>query len=456
MATILIMLGLQLLLASESLAVPISHHGHQPKLLMRRMETHKPPKGHTGVEAPEPLMIVESDGAMNKALVVDHGEPISDGSHAQSAVMPTYSPPGFLSMGKILVVEVSAVVLALGYFVLCWWKSPTGTSPAHRDTRLPLDPKFVALAVYLGMVVCSDLLVKREADSFAHRITLKPLLIVSCVEAGKLLISFCAELLFPEQSPKPWGETRKLALSMTPVAFIYAANNTLVFCLMASTFLDTYVVWRNMNLVFSSAIWMMTFREMMPLNRLVAVCVFLLGCFCNSLTHGKPIWHPAVWGILASALLSSTASVLNERALKSPEATGIGINRLNILMYAQTLPLMLCTFLAASYMRGELNYVSLQKLQSSVTSATLQVITCQVFLGIVISRVLKYADSVSKTMVGVLKEVLVIAIGCAVVQNIHRDAVSLGGTVVGSAACLIYFAPMASPASPAAAKKLSR
>lgn len=335
----------------------------------------------------------------------------------------------------ILAFEIVVVVFAVGFFLFSWRQELQNVRGA---VAYP-NEKFVALFAYLVLVICTDLATKREADRLHGKITLKPLVIVLCVESGKLLTSVCMELRGrSDQTPQAsWHEIRNVGASLTPVAFTYAANNTLTFVLLATTFLDTYVTWRNMSIVFSSLMWMMTFQKMMPLNRVGAVFLVFIGCWCNSLHMD---WEPATWGILASTLLSVAGSVLNERALKAPEHDRVGINVLNILMYAQTVLVTASTLAVIAFLQGSLNHASVLELCRSMTAGTLLVIVCQVSLGIVISRVLKHADSVTKTMVGSLKEVMVVGIGYVVVDRIHKDQAALGGSVIASVACLVYFA----------------
>merc|ERR1711862_764467 len=78
----------------------------------------------------------------------------------------------------------------------------------------------------------------------------------------------------------------------------------------------------------------------------------------------------------------------------------------------------------------------------SITMGACKIIFLQIALGLAVSRVLKYADSVAKTVVGTLRDVIIVFFAPFLVLRTRFDLNSVGSACLVGMAGMIYFAPI--------------
>jgi hypothetical protein len=319
----------------------------------------------------------------------------------------------------------------------------------------------VALAIYLIMLVSTDLVVKREAETNNGHYATSPAIIVPAVEFVKLCTSLClcAAGSRDGSTQSPSGGSSgawKVALSMLPVATIYVLNNFLVLTVLASIKMDAFAVWRNISILFNALLWVWSFQKQLPSNRWIAVVICMMACCMNSLQlDGHIALDRAVALVVLSAFLSSIATVLNEFVIKTRASTQLGLDQVNAILYGSTLGLM---FLAAAVtaifqmFRGNSAaiYEAIDR-YGTITSGGVKIILMQGLLGLSVSRVLRYADSVAKTVVGSLRDVVLVFIAPLFIHDTRFDWVTIGSVAWVALSGIMYFTPVKEPEEQCAA-----
>jgi len=246
----------------------------------------------------------------------------------------------------------------------------------------------------------------------------------------------------PTAAPS-WSSFLEVARLMFPVATLYMTNNCLVFLVIAHVRLDAYAVWRNLSILFNALIWVSVLQRHIDFHRWIAVITCMIGSCYNSLgADGSFIIDAALGGVLLTAFLSSLASVCNERVIKCPEAQHLDINQINILLYGQILCIMFVLGVGYWLFQGApVDVAAIQETFSSLTPGAWKIISLQVTLGLCVSRVLKHADAVAKTVVGSLRDVAIVFVAPHLVVGTRYDAIAVGSACLVGVAGMIYSVP---------------
>lgn len=361
-----------------------------------------------------------------------------------------------------------AFLIASGLGYLFWlWRQRGLLSHMRISLQEPKSMSgAVALLTYLVLLVTLDLTIKREAERGGGHYATSPFLLVAAVELGKLIVTSTLHVRATLGSTSLSDEAGEheldgvavkatahrvdaiqIALHMFPVALIFNVNNVLNLLVLSLVRLDAYAVWRNISILFNAIIWVWVLHKRLEVHRWVAITTCALGCSFNSLTpDGRWDFDTAVVGVLLTAFLSSLASVLNEKVIKSPAASNFTLDQLNLILYSETLGLMLMG-LGSYYLafRAQL-HLSVSGLLSTFTVGAWKIIVVQIALGLSVSRVLKYADAVAKTVVGSLRDVVIVFLAPTLVSATRFDLLSVGSACLVGLAGMIYFAPTVEPA----------
>merc|ERR1712187_775776 len=141
--------------------------------------------------------------------------------------------------------------------------------------------------------------------------------------------------------------------------------------------------------------------------------------------------------VLASALLSALAAVLNEGALKCERCRQLGVNRLNVMLYAQTSCILCVAMVSLHIFQGG---PPLGSAWIGLNGSALGLVTMQTLLGLVISRVLVHTNAVAKTMAGGVRELGTVCIAPLFVVS-RFDWVSVASVLWVFFAVVLYFVP---------------
>eukprot|EP00928_Gymnodinium_smaydae_P029815 TRINITY_DN22351_c0_g3_i1.p1 TRINITY_DN22351_c0_g3~~TRINITY_DN22351_c0_g3_i1.p1 ORF type:complete len:502 (-),score=55.63 TRINITY_DN22351_c0_g3_i1:266-1771(-) len=265
----------------------------------------------------------------------------------------------------------------------------------------------VVLGVYVALMICNDVIASAAAQSGGGHYPWDPCAIVLSVEMSKFavsafLVGVAAKSSTAALSASMWF---KSMLCFLPVALLYAGNNCLVLFVLSKVKLDAFVVWRQSAILFNAVFWSLHFGRALRVHQKMAIVALFIGCVLNSIGSDGSFgngydWHIAL--VLASAFCSALASVLNEGVLKREDLQEMGIDRLNLVLYAETSCILI---VAVCYRMSAVGSSPVHIFRSFDRSAAC-IIAAQMTLGLVVSRVLKHTSSVAKTIAGGARELL--------------------------------------------------
>jgi len=301
---------------------------------------------------------------------------------------------------------------------------------------------------YAGLSISIDLSIKNAAEAYGGHFPFNPACGVIVVEYCKLVVSavlFGFHYLEARQTGETiaWPSMKDVGWLGVP-AFIYAVNNLVVFQAIRSTPLATFGVVRETMLIWNALIWTATFRHPLATTRWLAILGIFLGCTLNQLP--KMLGDEFSVGVFWSALLAfsnAAGAVANEYAFK--QRAQVDINLQNAILYT------LC---------GSFVLIGLAVFDPAVVASPssffkgfvpecLQVIILQIFTGLAVSRILKYVEAVTKTVVAAIRGPGVIIFG-SFIFGTRLSGSDLLATVIVSASCYLFLSqgPLLQPAAP--------
>lgn len=317
------------------------------------------------------------------------------------------------------------------------------------DAKVGLKLTHVCCLVYATLSITIDLSIKVAAEKHGGKFPFEPGCAVVVVEYGKMLVSI---VLFAAHAFRSRQNGEEIVLPgfrdvawLTVPASMYAINNLIVFQAIRSTPLATFGVLRETMLIWNALIWTVTFRQRISMTRWVAILGIFVGCTLNQVPAlvGSRFSYGIFWALLL-AFMNAASAVANEYAMKKRAA--LDINMQNIILYS----------LCGSFVLIVLTIVKPATVQSPEAFFTgfvpecWQIIILQMFTGLAVSRILKYVEAVTKTIVAALRGPGVIFIGAAILHvrlGIHEVA----ATAVVCVSCWTYLreGPLVRSAQPA-------
>jgi len=332
--------------------------------------------------------------------------------------------PGSYSMPLLLSIGVSI-------FVVGGWLAP----------QLPaVLLSYVVCAIYISLSVSIDLLIAHQrrlnSTELADPYAFNPVCSVLLTEAVKLGTSTVLYMVSVQGSGLPFvpstftfSDVRWLCLP----ALIFTANNVLVFQAIGKNDMSAFGVFRDTMIIWTAVIWKCVFQVPLGTIRIFGIAVIFSGLVVNQVASHiskASLSLSFVW-VLAMTLCNASGSVSNEFALKRNK--GLSIDIQNMVLYFVSI--ILCFGLLAATdpqrLASPANYFAGFDVQ------TFTVVGLQAFAGLLVSRLLKYADSVMKTVATCLRGPCVVVVAPLIVVSPHTMPVILSSLVVASG-CLIY------------------
>jgi len=305
---------------------------------------------------------------------------------------------------------------------------------------------YASIVCYLTFSVLIDTNISASGNAGKGQ-KFEPACAVILVELGKLIVS-CVLYTVARWKPtfsegQPFIQenfSMKDAVYLAFPGLLFAINNMLVWLSIGHNEMASFGVFRDTIIFFNAAIWCVVFRSTLGLRRNLALCMVFVGLCVNQI---GPLLtssiSPMVLLVLLMAFTNAVASVANEFAIK--QNSGLDLNLQNAVLYS------FCLIWAIVYI-----VVSKpQKLTSFAAffenfgfSAWL-IVCMQLSAGLLVSRILKYADSITKNVACALRGPILIFL--APVCGLHSRLdfpTGLSAILVGSAAC--YFLMQGKPA----------
>lgn len=301
--------------------------------------------------------------------------------------------------------------------------------------RVGLQARHLCCVVFVVAFVATDISIKQASVANGGHYTFQPGVAVTIVELCKLLTS--AGLLAMKRKQKAGSDSGELptlggvALLMTPAVF-YTFDSILAYYAMAGVPLATVGVVRQTRLVWSALIWMVIFRTPISCTRWIAIVGIIIACVLSQVPAMLSSEYTSkVWLVVLLAFMSSASIVFHEYVIKSQ--AGVDLNLQNVILYASGVA---CALVYLAIVKISV-FSSPAAFFEGVTPECLQVIVLQVFLGLTISRILKYVESVTKGIMSSLSSIVTIFVGSALLHT-HLKAAEILAAAVASAFCLLY------------------
>jgi len=371
---------------------------------------------------------LQANVALKKSQLDEISIRQEDGKGPRSRSLPEVSPEGSLMVnvpsmphnaGKTQVPEV-AVLLVLGT-VAAFFAVVTATPLIDYVSRFHLG--LIACAVYTFIAVCVDvsIMAQKQADPLAQPYTFEPCVCVMTVELCKLFLStmlYTGFQLCKKESPVAvWSTVTSVDVAwwFLPAA-LFTMNNALVWWAIGKNDSSTYGVLRDTMVLWTAALWKVVFGAELGLWRLSAIGLVFAGCVANQTSKmmggGYAGFGWASGLILIMTACNALGTVMNEFALK--RRPDLDINVHNMILYT------LCASFAFGLVmlqRGA-HDVFVQGLYSGFNHHAAFTVTLQVTAGLFVSRILAYADSVTKSIAASLRGPILIFVAMAFVETI--------------------------------------
>lgn len=316
-----------------------------------------------------------------------------------------------------------------------FWRLLDKSSPAHK-----------ALAAYAISLIMYDMVLYYMDRRFGC----DPVIVMLWAELLKISVSFfylakngapgregISTTMVPRASASIWTEA---IVRQTLVALMYAGNADLVQHKLANVHMSNFVEWRNLAVFVNIGLLTVQTGKNISTQKALGALLFLMGCL-HSQFHADGIFVPAVFPemlpvplkiLLASVFVSGCAAVMNECTMKTPYLRDtLGIDVLNLILYVLTAIFMAITLKATD--RGLI-------LDVGTDFGLVLCVIVQAAIGLAVSRVLFYTDSVTKAMAGGSREMAAYLIGP--IFNIFRyDWITIFAATWTATGLLVYFAP---------------
>jgi len=212
-------------------------------------------------------------------------------------------------------------------------------------------------------------------------------------------------------------------------AMLFTVNNVLVYQAIGMNNMAAFGVFRDTMILWTALIWRAFFRTELGSTRLAAIAVIFAGLTLNR-AGGSAFTWAFLW-VLLMTLTNAVGSVANEFALK--RSRKLDINVQNSILY------MACALFAILLLALDdpARLLSPTKFFDGFTGNTFFTLTIQAFAGLMVSRMLKYADSVTKTVACCLRGPVVVFVS-PYLLGVPNTWSELMSAVVVASGCTIY------------------
>eukprot|EP00931_Biecheleriopsis_adriatica_P065328 TRINITY_DN39895_c0_g1_i1.p1 TRINITY_DN39895_c0_g1~~TRINITY_DN39895_c0_g1_i1.p1 ORF type:complete len:466 (+),score=82.63 TRINITY_DN39895_c0_g1_i1:86-1399(+) len=301
-----------------------------------------------------------------------------------------------------------------------------------------------ACGLYLFLSVLIDIsiaLQKEVSDTEAPRETydFEPACMCLLVEVIKFFISagLAASNQGIESKSVHFADAKWMGL---PVAF-FTINNLLVWKALGKNDIATFGVLRDCMILWTAGMWRVVFQVPLGGTRWLAIGIVVAGLVFNRISnfYAMHAWSWSILWILLMTFCNVLGSVSNEFALKRNAA--LDLNQQNMVLYAGCI---FCTLIAIVLLRPE-KLSSFGSFFQGFALSTLVLACLQASAGLVVSRALKYADSVTKNVAACLRGPIVVFLGPLILQSTSTDLASFISAGVVATGCMVYLSegPMA-------------
>jgi len=224
-------------------------------------------------------------------------------------------------------------------------------------------------------------------------------------------------------------------------AIFFTANNVLVYLAIGMNKMATFGVFRDTMILWTALIWRAFFQTELGSLRLSAIMVIFLGLTLNRSEASS--WSWAFLWVLLMTLANSVGSVVNEFALKRSRKLDINVQNTILYIACASFAILLLVLDEPKRLMGPAAFFH------GFTGNTFFALILQAFAGLMVSRMLKYADSVTKTVACCLRGPVVVFIS-PYLLGVANSKSELMSSIIVATGCLVYLmrGPLAQPPPP--------
>jgi hypothetical protein len=297
----------------------------------------------------------------------------------------------------------------------------------------------LVISIYILLSVAIDLLImyQKNAEGGAATTTYKfdPTCSVILTEAIKLvfsLILYSANQILRRSSVVPQGAVfADMWRFLLPAAF-FTMNNIMVFVAIGGNDAAAFGVFRDTMILWTALIWGCMFKVPLGSVRLGGIGVIFFGLVVNrvgDMSGAKFSW--AFLLVILMTVTNATGSVLNEYALKFNRE--LDINLQNVILYS------MCIVFSVMILavRSPSHLASAGAFFEGFTNWTVFLSCLQASAGLLVSRLLKYADAIYKTIGTCLRGPALVLVAPIVLGSpLHVS--SIVSALIVASGCLTY------------------
>lgn len=324
------------------------------------------------------------------------------------------------ALGALVVVTLVALILFL-----------PATDLAKRFLSFTICGIYLFASVTIDLIISSQ---KTHEGDPTNAYAFDPILAVIFGELLKLLASlilWCARWFYDGGRFVPSNLSFVDAKYLSFPAMAFAANNVLVWWAIGGTSVAEFGIFRDTLILWTALIWLFVFRKPLGLVRLVGIGVTLVGLLGNKVTMlmTRTTWSWNFVWVLAMTLTNAIGSVANEAAMK--QNSGLDINVQNAVLYLFGVLAGLTLFAVSESQRiGERPAIL-----SGFTAVTLLTICLQAMTGLMVSRLLKYCDSLMKCAASCMRGPILTIIAYIMSQDSTTRVLHIQG--ISNIACAV-------------------
>jgi len=312
-------------------------------------------------------------------------------------------------------------------------------------SRLPSSAMgYVACTIYLVVSVTIDISIaiqktsQTQISSDKNVYDFNPKCAVFLTEFIKLVVSLgLASFNAFNKGEHPNVQLQDATWLLLPAMF-FTVNNILVYQAIGKNDMAAFGVFRDTMILWTALIWRAFFSTELGWKRLAGIVVIFGGLTLNR--AGLSAWSWAFLWVLVMTLTNATGSVVNEFALKRNKTLDINVQNSILYVACGVFAILLLAVEEPSRLSGPTAFFQ------GFTGLTFFTLSLQAFAGLIVSRMLKYADSVTKTVACCLRGPTVVFIS-PYVLGVSNSWSGIISAVVVAAGCTIYLlcGPLAPP-----------
>ncbi|CAE8684703.1 unnamed protein product, partial [Polarella glacialis] len=246
------------------------------------------------------------------------------------------------------------------------------------------------------------------------------------------------------------SEARESMLGITPVdvmwfmgtAIIFTFNNILVWVAIGANDMSQFGILRDTMVIWTACLWILVFQAPLGARRWLGIMIILGGLALihfRAETSSSPggasqARQASQWGfalVLCMTFCNSLGSITNEKAFKRSAA--LDINLQNCVLYSGCI----CATLLVMAFTDLERLLSPSRFFEGFTRGTLLTICLQATAGLLVSRLLKYTDSIMKTVASCIRGPVVVFIAPLLVDS-PTDLQTLGSSMLIASGCVQY------------------